>query len=202
MDCISYGHSLVCCVFHPCYLWPFCIRMNELNKPLIVICDKPCDKLCDKLCDKPCDTLCLKEKYISACVLPMSQQYSKYLFHSSFAMFFSSLFLLYFHDYTNSFVMFILFLTSIQFWYRPDYGIRRNIDMFLCKFVSFYYYWIVLYGRAEIYSTIYLFAFIHIVSLYVGEMIMVSMYNPQWIVLHMAMHFEMAFMVPFILHVL
>ena len=166
------------------------------------LCDKHSDTLCDKHSDKLCDTLCVVPSYVSACVLPMSQQYSKYLFYSSFAMFGSSMFFLYFHDYTNSFMTFILFLTSIQFWYRPDYGLRRNIDMLLCKILSFYYYWIILCGRGDMYITIYVYAFTHLLFLYLGEMVLVAMYNPMWIVLHMAMHIQMSFMIPFILHVL
>ena len=98
--------------------------------------------------------------------------------------------------------MFLLFLTSIQFWYRPDYGIRRNIDMTLCKVLGFYYYLTILYDRDEYYSMVFLFGLTQICFLYIGEMILVAMYNPKWIVLHMAMHFQMALFLPFILYIL
>ena len=139
---------------------------------------------------------------MDACLLPMTQPYSRPLFYSSFTFAPSSMVSFYFQDYTNGFMMFLLFLTSIQFWYRPDYGIRRNIDMTLCKVLGFYYYLTILYDRDEYYSMVFLFGLTQICFLYIGEMILVAMYNPKWIVLHMAMHFQMALFLPFILYIL
>lgn len=139
---------------------------------------------------------------MEACLLPMAKSYSRPLFYTSFSFAPSSMVSFYFQDYTNGFMMFLLFLTSIQFWYRPDYGIRRNIDMTLCKILAFYYYLTILYDRDEYYSMVLLFALSQICFLYIGEMILVAMYNPKWIVLHMAMHIQVAFYIPFFLYML
>ncbi len=139
---------------------------------------------------------------MEACLLPMTPPYSRPLFYSSFTFAPSSMVSFYFKDYTNGFMMFLLFLTSIQFWYRPDYGIRRNIDMSLCKVLAFYYYLTILYEKDEYYSIVFLFCLCQICTLYIGEMILVAMYNPKWIVLHMAMHLQMAFFMPFLMYIL
>jgi len=139
---------------------------------------------------------------MEACLLPMAEPYSRPLFYTSFTFAPSSIVSFYFQDYTNGFMMFLLFLTSIQFWYRPDYGIRRNIDMTLCKILAFYYYLTILYARDEYYSTVFIFSLCQICFLYIGEMILVAMYNPKWIVLHMAMHIQLAVFLPFILYIL
>jgi hypothetical protein len=139
---------------------------------------------------------------MESCCLPMSDQYSKYLFYSSFFIGISSMVSLLFNDYTTSFMMFLLFIASIQFWYKPDYGFRRNIDLLLSRTIGFYYLLTIVYDQKEIYYTIYLYSFYNILFLYLLEMILVYLHNPQWIVLHMAMHLQLSFMLPFILYIL
>ena len=139
---------------------------------------------------------------MEACLFPMPESYSRSLFYTSFSMGASSMISIYFQDFTNAFMMFLLFLTSIQFWYRPDYGYRRDIDMMVCKFLTFYYYLVILYDRDEYYMVVYLSALCHIIFLYSLEIILCYFYYPQWIVLHMAMHIQMAFILPFILYIL
>jgi hypothetical protein len=140
--------------------------------------------------------------YREACELPMSFDYSRFLFYSSFSLGVSSMVSVYFQDYSNSFMMFLLFLTSIQYWYRPDYGLRRNIDMTLCKLMVFYYYLTILYDREEFYSTTYLCMALQLIYLYILEIFLVTRLSPKWIIFHMAMHIQMSVMIPFLLYVL
>ena len=53
--------------------------------------------------------------YMDACLLPMTQPYSRPLFYSSFTFAPSSMVSFYFQDYTNGFMMFLLFLTNGPF---------------------------------------------------------------------------------------
>ena len=139
---------------------------------------------------------------MEACFFPMPESYSRPLFYTSFSRAPSAMVSIYFQDYTNAFMMFLLFLTSIQFWYRPDYGYRRDIDMIMCKMLACYYYLTILYDREEFYSMVYICGFSQILSLYIGEIILCYLYSPKWIILHMAMHIQMAFLVPFVLYIL
>jgi hypothetical protein len=139
---------------------------------------------------------------MDACILPMSSDYSKYLFYSSFSFGVSSMVCSYFNDYTRSFMMFLIFMASIQFWYKPEYGFRRNLDMFISRAVAFYYLLIIVHEKEEVYSTIYLYSFYNTLALYLGEIILVYLHNPQWIILHMALHVQLSFMLPFILYIL
>jgi hypothetical protein len=139
---------------------------------------------------------------MDACIMPMSQDYSKYLFYSSFSIGLSSMISLSFNDYITSFMMFLMFLLSIQFWYKPEYGFRRNIDMLMSRTIAFYYLLSIGYDKDEICGTIYLYSFYNILFLYLIEMILVCVHSPKWIVLHMAMHLQLSFMLPFILYIL
>ncbi len=132
----------------------------------------------------------------------MSEPYSRLLYYTSFSMGASSMVSLFVQDYANSFSMFLLFLTSIYYWVRPDYGLRRDMDMLLCKVLFFYYYLMILYERPYVYSMIYLCASAQAVFLYLVEQMLVYWERPEWIVFHMSMHIQFSFMIPVILYVL
>jgi hypothetical protein len=59
---------------------------------------------------------------------PIPYKYSKFLVYSSFSMGIASLIALYLDDTYISIYFFLLWLTSINFWRKPEYGMRRNID--------------------------------------------------------------------------
>ena len=63
--------------------------------------------------------------------LPISYNYSKFLFFSSFSMLISALIAIYMNDKYITIYFFLLFLSSINYWRKPEYGFRRNIDLLI-----------------------------------------------------------------------
>jgi hypothetical protein len=139
---------------------------------------------------------------MESCSLPLPYEYSKYLFYSSFLIGASSFVCLYYRDYNTFTLMFMLFLTSTYYWISPDYGIRRNIDMFLCKMIGAYFYGLTILFRSEFYSTMYIYALYNITFLYLLEYIYVYYNSAQWIIIHMGIHFYISFFTPFVLYIL
>jgi hypothetical protein len=139
---------------------------------------------------------------MDACSLPLSYNYSKYLYYSSFLLGISSCVSFYFQDYYTFLFMFVLFLSSIQFWRKPDYGLQRDIDMFLCKCIAVYFYMNTLCFYDEITRTIYSSCFTSILLFYMIEWLLYSLKNKKWIIFHMAIHIYVSFFTPFILYIL
>ena len=65
--------------------------------------------------------------------LPISYNYSKFLFFSSFSMLISTLIATYMNDKYITIYFLLLFLSSINYWRKPEYGLRRNIDLLVVK---------------------------------------------------------------------
>jgi len=139
---------------------------------------------------------------MEACRFPIPYVYSKYLFYSSFSIGASSLVSIYFKDYVTFLFLFMLFLTSINYWYKPDYGLRRDIDMYLCKVINVYFYVTTLRVYSEYSNVFFVNAFYHIMFLYFIEHILYRFKNKKWIVFHMAMHLHLAVLTPFILYII
>ena len=139
---------------------------------------------------------------MDACCLPIPYVYSKYLFYSSFSIGVSSLVSIYFKDYVTFLFLFMLFLTSINYWYKPDYGMSRDIDMYLCKVINVYFYVTTLSIYSEYHNLCFLNAFYHIMFLYFMEHILYRFKNKKWIVFHMSIHFYLAVLTPFILYII
>jgi len=137
-----------------------------------------------------------------ACSLPLPYEYSRFLFYSSFLIGISSTVSLFYQDTLTFLFMFIMFLSSIHFWYKPEYGIRRDMDMFLCKLITLYFFGITIYFYGEYYQMVYLNALYTILFFYLCETILYACKNKKWIVFHMAIHFYFSMLVPFILYVL
>jgi hypothetical protein len=62
---------------------------------------------------------------------PLHYKYSKYLVYSSCSMSLTALFSLYFDDWFITIYYFLLCLTSINFWRKPEYGLRHKVDKLL-----------------------------------------------------------------------
>ena len=139
---------------------------------------------------------------MDACSLPISYKYSKYLYASSFTIGASSIVSVYYKDYVTFLFMFMLFLTSINYWYKPDYGLRRNIDMFLCKVINLYFYLTTLSLYDEYCNVFFVNAFYNVLFLYLLEHIYCYFNNKQWIIFHMAIHLQLSFFTPFLLYIL
>jgi hypothetical protein len=139
---------------------------------------------------------------MEACSLPIPFAYSKYLFYSSFTIGASSFISVYYKDYVTFLFMFMLFLTSINYWYKPDYGLRRDIDMFLCKVINIYFYLMTLSVYDEYCNVIFVYGFYNVLFLYLMEHICCYFKNRQWIIFHMVIHFQLSFFTPFVLYIL
>ena len=101
-------------------------------------------------------------------LLPMSYSYSKFLFYSSFSMLISAIIAIIMNDTAVTTYFILLFLTSINYWRRPEYGFRRNIDLF-CRFV-------------------FLSMFLSVSFFYLIEQILVYYRSLKWIAFHMSIH--------------
>jgi hypothetical protein len=139
---------------------------------------------------------------MEACRLPISYEYSKYLYYSSFLIGVSSTISLYYKDYSTLLFMFLLFLTSINYWQRPDYGFRRNIDMFLCKIIALFFYIKTTIFYDEFISEIFVNCAYNIFFLYAVELLLWHYRNKKWIIFHMAIHFYLSVITPFSLYLL
>lgn len=139
---------------------------------------------------------------IDPCSLPLSYNYSKYLFYSSFLLGISSYISFYFQDYYTFLFMFVLFLSSIKFWRKPDYGLQRDIDMFLCKCIAVYFYMNTLCFYDEFSRTMYIYVFMCLFLFLMIEWILFSLKHKKWIIFHMTIHIYVAFFTPFILYII
>jgi len=72
----------------------------------------------------------------NGCILP-PEQYLIFL-RLSFLSLFSSIFAFFQKHYDLAVVPFIIFCTSVNFWRRPEHGLRRNIDI-ICVQIGMWY---------------------------------------------------------------
>jgi hypothetical protein len=120
--------------------------------------------------------------------LPMSYEYSKFLFYSSFSMLIATIISYIMNDiYITSYFL-IMFLTSINYWRRPEYGLRRNIDLFMVKFGLCAVLWQVCLLKSEFTRYCLVYLFICCVFFYIIEHILCYMKSVKWIIFHMAIH--------------
>ena len=135
---------------------------------------------------------------MEGCEYPIPYKYSKYLFYSSFLMGLSAIFALYFNEGIVSIYFFLLFLTSINFWRKPEYGLRHKLDKMLvyagCFYVLIYIYLL----SGEFYKIMWLNMFICSFVFYIFEYILCYFGSVKWIIFHMAIHLYASIMVLFI----
>jgi len=135
------------------------------------------------------------KKIGEGCTLPLPYKYSKYLFCSSFLMSVTALVTLYHDEGITSLYYFLLFLTSINFWRRPEHGFRRQLDQLLiysgCLYV-FYNVFLVLKTEFQRVTFISLFACVLIFDII--EIVLCYFNSTKWIIFHMAMHLYVSMM--------
>jgi hypothetical protein len=135
------------------------------------------------------------ENIKDGCVLPLPYKYSKYLFCSSFLMSGTALVTLYYDDGVTSLYYFLLFLTSINFWRRPEHGFRRQLDQVLvysgCLYV-FYNVFLVL--NTEFQRVTFISLFLSVLLFDLAEIILCYLNSTKWIVFHMAIHLYVSIM--------
>jgi len=139
---------------------------------------------------------------IDACTLPIPYSYSKYLYFSSHLIGLSSCVSLYYQDYITFLFMFALFMSSLRFWSKPDYGWVRNMDMFLCKCIAVYFYMNVLCYYDEYCRVVGFYCMMSNLFFYIVELILCSLKSNKWIIFHMFIHIHVSFFTPFILYIL
>lgn len=133
---------------------------------------------------------------------PLKNEYTRYLYYTSYLVGISSMVSFYHRDYTTFVYMFILFLTSINYWNNPAPGWRRDIDKFVCKIINVYFYETTLFFQNEFRHQVFVNTLWHVLFLYFLEWIYFYYQNPSWIIIHMMLHFYLSFSVPFVLYIL
>ena len=140
----------------------------------------------------------IKGKY-EGCYYPIPYKYSKYLFYSSFTMSLTSLIALYFDEGVTSFYYFVLFLTSINFWRKPEYGIRHRMDKTMV-YVGLGYTFFVIYMllNKEFYRIVFINMFLCVLIFDIISHTLCMVHSTKWIVFHMAIHIYASLMGLFI----
>jgi hypothetical protein len=102
--------------------------------------------------------------YDDNCIL--SNQQSNYLYKMSYVSLFSVFASLFLKNIYISLVPSSVLLSSIYYWKKPDYSIRRYIDMVTVKLSLTYYFYIA--HKYNIYSYIFFMLLLPINSYFVG----------------------------------
>ena len=119
------------------------------------------------------------------------------MLYSSFSMCIAALIALYLDETYTSIYFCLLWLTSINFWRKPEYGMRRNIDKLLVYAGVFYIIYNLFILSTEFYKTMWIFCFICILFFDILERIYCYFGSVQWIIFHMAIHIYASMMVLF-----
>jgi len=128
---------------------------------------------------------------------PIPYKYSKYLFYSSFSMGIAALIALYLDDGYVSIYFFLLWLTSINFWRKPEYGLRRNIDkMLVYSGMIYVIYYIFLFSN-NFYRIMWINVAICLIFFQIAEYVCCYLNSTKWIIFHMALHIYVSMMVLF-----
>ena len=125
---------------------------------------------------------------MEGCIYPLDYKYSKFLFYTSFLIGLSFMVALYFNNNYISIYLFLLFLSSINFWRKPKYGLRRNIDRIMIYIGSFNILYYIFLLNSEFNKKIILYLFICIIFFNIMENIYFYLKLNKWIIFHMAIH--------------
>ena len=141
----------------------------------------------------------MKIKIREGCIYPLPYKYSKYLFLSSFLMALTALIAIYFNEGFTSLYYFLLFLTSINFWRKPQYGLRHKIDKLLVYAgVIYVFIYIYILLNKEFYRIMFINLFLCILMFNIIEHICCYLQSTTWIIFHMAIHLYVSMMGLFI----
>jgi hypothetical protein len=120
--------------------------------------------------------------------LPMSYDYSKYLLYSSYLIVISAV-IAYIMNKVYAFVyLILLFITSVNYWRKPEYGLRRNIDLGAVSIGSLYTILNLFLLKNEFHRVGLLIIFFCCFVLFILEHILDYLNSPKWIVVHMILH--------------
>ena len=128
---------------------------------------------------------------------PISYSYSKFLFYSSFSMLLSAIIAIIMNDKYISIYFCLLFLTSINYWRRPEYGLRRNIDLCIVYIGEFAILYQLFLLKSEFDRHVVLSILLCVILFYIIEHILVYFKSLKWIIFHMAIHMYSSFTIFF-----
>jgi hypothetical protein len=134
---------------------------------------------------------------MEGCGCPLDYEYSKFLFYTSFLIGLSCIISIYFNDTYITMYFLLLFLSSINFWRKPEYGLRRNIDLLLVKCGVICGLYLIYLMNSSFYRIMFLFVFFSIIFFDIAERICCYFNSTKWIIFHMAMHIYVLVMVLF-----
>ena len=119
---------------------------------------------------------------------PMCYSYSKFLFYSSFSMCVGAFIAYIMNDIYISVYLLLLFLTSINHWRKPEYGLRRNIDLSLVSIGMFYTLLKFCLLKDEFHRVGVLILSCCMMLFFILEYILSYLDSPKWIIFHMTLH--------------
>lgn len=126
---------------------------------------------------------------------------SEYLLCSSLLIGITSVVLFYNKDYITFIFIFILFITSINFWRNPQYNIRRTVDMTMCKLTALYMFINTIHLH-EFNRVLYQCIFLVFIIYNIIENLLWFFNSNQWVIFHMALHIYTFYFTIFIYYVL
>jgi hypothetical protein len=120
--------------------------------------------------------------------LPMCYSYSKFLLYSSCLIGISSFIAYIMDDLYISVYLFLLFLTSINYWRKPEYGLRRNIDLTAVSIGALYTLLNLFLLKDEFHRVGLLIIFFCCFVFFILENVLSYLDSPKWIIFHMMLH--------------
>jgi hypothetical protein len=120
--------------------------------------------------------------------LPMCYSYSKFLLYSSCTIGISAVIAYIMNDLYVTVYLLLLFLTSINYWRKPEYGLRRNIDLTAVSIGGVYALLNIFLLKDEFHRVGLLIILFCTIVFFILEHILSYFDSPKWIVIHMALH--------------
>ena len=128
-----------------------------------------------------------------------TKKYSKFLFYSSFSMVLAMIISYIMNDLYISLYFLFLFLSSINHWRRPEYGMRRNIDLFIVYLGCAFTILKVCVLKNEFNRYIVLSMLFCMIIFYFLEYLLVYFNSNKWVLLHMTIHLYSSLLILFVL---
>lgn len=126
-------------------------------------------------------------------------EYKNILFCSSFCMLFSSIISYIKNDLYKFIYYTTLFLTSINFWRDPIYGLRRNMDLSVVYSGVLFTFTQIFLLKNDFYMYCVLSMCWCCLVFYIFEFICVYFNSNKWVIFHMSLHLYASLMIIFIL---
>jgi hypothetical protein len=124
---------------------------------------------------------------------PMCYSYSKFLLYSSFLLGISAFIAYIMNDiYITSYLL-ILFLSSINYWRKAEYGLRRNIDLTVVSIGALYTLLKLFLLKSEFHRVGLLIITLCTMLFFISEHILFYLDSPKWIIFHMALHIYVSY---------